>query len=393
MEGFTYQLPCQIIYGEEASHDLAAALQTIKSVQTAVVVTDHTLYTLGILDKLLAHMKAAGIHVSVYAETKSNPTANNIDEVAYLIRDHKAEAVIGVGGGSSIDVAKTAALVANGNKSAADYALGRQPFPYRDIVSAAIPTTAGTGAEVTSTVIYSDADNRKLWAWDKRMAPDIAVLDPSLTVDLPASLTAATGIDAMVHAIEACTGKARNPLIEAYSLQAIRLVRMYLPLVLEEPNHVEARGQLLIAAMLGGAAIEGGATGIAHNIGHALSTTAGLHHGKAVALAMYHTYHWNVEQAEDKAYTFAEIAKALGVKEDGRSEKELARAGADQFQHVVEQLPVPMQADEAGLANISASEIISACLAEENQPMRTNNCAWMNEATLTKVINKMLQQS
>ena len=165
--------------------------------------------------------------------------------------------MVGLGGGSALDIAKLAAAIAPADEAAEHYALAANPLPLGGLPRILIPTTAGTGSEVTRTSVITSADGRKLWAWGDALRADLAILDPTLTTGLPAMLTAATGIDALVHAIEACTVRRGNPLADAYGLHAIRLIAGgALRRALADPDDLDARGEMMIAAALAGIAFD-----------------------------------------------------------------------------------------------------------------------------------------
>jgi alcohol dehydrogenase class IV len=253
-----------------------------------------------------------------------------------------------------------------------------------------IPTTSGTGAEVTSTVVFSTDEKRKVWGWDADMAPELAILEPKFTVALPDFLTAATTLDALVHSIEACAGKRSNPFIEALSLQSIRLITNHFETALHNPADLVARGNLALAATLAGMAIEQGGTGIAHCIGHALGTLGRIHHGRAVSIALTAAYAWN---AEESIKIHAEIARALGVKEAGLTEEELALAGADAFNRLVEKSGLKISLQDDGLSPADIDNLVEIAFSEENTPMRLNNCRVATKEDMKQFASKILTPS
>lgn len=388
MNAHSFHVPSQVVYGAGKASSLDAIVLELSSTGNVVLISDKALVGLGVVAQVEASLSENGLNTFVYDDVESNPTFANIDGAAALIRQTNSDVVIGVGGGSPLDVAKTASLVAGDVFGAEHYALMANPFPAKTVKTIAIPTTAGTGAEVTSTTIYSDTAHRKLWAWDQAMVPELAVLDPNLTTKLPPFLTAATGLDAMIHAFEAITGQATNPFIEAQGLHAIRLVAENLPQVLADPEDIEARGHLLIASTLAGIAIEHGGTGLAHNLGHALSTVGRLHHGRAVAVGLYHTYEWNLES--DRVVIFAKIARALGVVGTFESEKELALAGASTYRQLVLDSPIELDLTADGLTSEDMNHLTTTCLAEENQPMRENNCRYASDGEIRHFTKQLL---
>lgn len=241
------------------------------------------------------------------------------------------------------------------------YLLGRSPWVGK-APAVMIPTTSGTGSEVTRTSILADGTGRKLWAWGDELLPEAVLLDPELTRSLPAALTAATGLDAFVHALEATTGRNRNHLIESQALAAIRLIGASLSEAVHAPANLEARQQMQEAACLAGMAIDNGGTGIAHNIGHALGSLYHLPHGVAVALAVEASLAWSIEGHEA---IFDPSAHALmpGSSADALPGLFTELADASAF----DQALVPfldLEMDAATLAEVMQ--------AEENAPMANN---------------------
>lgn len=387
---FEFMPRTRIAYGIDRSLQIGKDVKEISGDNKAVLVTDPGVMKVGLADIVLKALEEEGIETRVFNNIQSDPTAVSIDEAAEIIRTFGAKCVIGLGGGSAMDVAKMAALVAGADYSAMHYALMANPFAPKVVKSIMLPTTSGTGAEVTSTVVFSNDEKRKVWGWDTDMAPDLAILEPKFTVALPDFLTAATTLDALVHAIEACTGKRTNPFIEALSLQAIRLIGKNMERAIQKPDDLEARGNLALAATLAGMAIEQGGTGIAHCIGHALGTIGRIHHGRAVSIALNVTYAWNTDEA---VRIHAEIARALGVQEEGLTEKELALAGAKEFSRLVEASGLKVSLQDDGLTETDVDRFVDIMLSEENAPMRLNNCRLATEEELKHFAYEILRPS
>ena len=176
----------------------------------------------------------------------------SLDTAAKLIRTARPSVVVGLGGGSALDVAKLATVLASADQGAEYYALTANPLPPKAANIVLLPTTAGTGAEVTRTAVFTNSGNQKVWAWGHELAADFVILDPELTLSLPDSLTAATGLDAMVHAIEACIVKKSHSLVRSFALHAIRLGIHNLEKAIEHPQDLDVRANLLIASTLAG---------------------------------------------------------------------------------------------------------------------------------------------
>jgi alcohol dehydrogenase class IV len=348
---------------EHLSDDVSALTEKDAAV---VLISDPGLAHVGILDRVKSILEGSGRKVAVFAGLQSDPIAKSVDHAASFVRGLREPCVVGLGGGSALDVAKLAAVIAEGDLSAENCALSYHPFPKASLKKIMIPTTAGTGAEVTRTCVFSTNEGRKVWAWGEELRPDLVILDPTLTISLPAHLTAATGLDAVVHAIEACTVQRRNCFADAFGLHAIRLAKNHLLTAIEQPEDLNARGGMLLAATLAGAAIDSTGTGVAHSIGHALATISGVHHGRAVAIGLDAALGWNETAAPDAHNA---VAEALG----GRRGVDSA---AQTFRTLLEQTGIKRSLAEE---RIDPEKLAAVMMAEENRPMLKNNARPIRE--------------
>ncbi len=370
---FSFQSPTRIAFGLGRIDKLGADLARLGGDGAAVLlVSDPGVAEAGLVARVSAVLENAGLAVATFTDVKSDPLAASADAAAELARGRGAAAVVGLGGGSALDTAKLAAALAPAEAPAEHYALGANPLPRGGLPRVCVPTTAGTGSEVTRTSVITSADARKLWVWGEGLRADLALLDPSLTLGLPAGLTAATGIDATVHAIEGCTVRRANPLADAYCLQAIRLLAGgALVRAVEAPDDVEARGTVLLAATLAGIGFDATGTGIAHAMGHALGALAGVHHGRAVGLCLNAALAWNAEAAPTP---HAAVAGALGAPCDGLDDEAAAALAAPAFTELIAAVGLPVSLADAGLGEADAGRLAELTMAPENTPMRDANC-------------------
>ncbi|WP_408008132.1 iron-containing alcohol dehydrogenase [Pseudalkalibacillus sp. A8] len=385
---FEFTPKTRVAYGIGRYLQIGNDVKSLSGESKAVLVTDPGVVRVGLADLVLKALEAEGVETRLFSNVQSDPSADSIDEAAEVIRAFGSACAIGLGGGSAMDVAKMAAFVAGGEQPTMHYALMANPFPYKKIKTIMLPTTSGTGAEVTSTVVFSTPEKRKVWGWDANMATELAILEPEFTKALPRFLTAATTLDALVHAIEACTGKRTNPFIEALSLQSVQLIAENFEKALETPDDLEARGNLALAATLAGMAIEQGGTGIAHCIGHALGTVGRIHHGRAVAIALHVAYKWNAEEAVG---IHAKIAKAMGADGTGLTEKELALAGAEEYSRLVHVSGLKLSLAEDGLTKENIEKFVQTMQSQENAPMLNNNCRQASTEDLQKFATSILE--
>ena len=316
---------------------------------TVLMVADPALKTLGITGLAVDVLARAGFEAHVYDGFNGEPGEADIDAAAALARRHGARVVIGLGGGSALDTAKLAACCAVSGLAASAYALCATPLPKNRLPIIAVPTTAGTGSEVTRVSVYADANKVKVWAWGEELKPDVAILDPELTVAVPPAVTGGTGLDALVHAIEAATNKQANPGNDLYCLKAISLIAANLQRAVTHPDDIAARGAMLLASCYGGIGIDNCGTALAHNISHAVANLAPIAHGRATGLAMRATIDW---VAEGNRAGFARVAAAMGAEDPVAAYDRLVRAsGVDQATNLPGVTPAALAQQMAAPAN------------------------------------------
>ncbi len=281
--------------------------------ERVLLVIDRFLAKAGVAERIRAALAAGRRTLSLWDDLAGEPSGAQIDAAADLARRDRVQAVVGIGGGSALDVAKLVAAIAPGAARVEHYAFCAHPLPARPLPAVCVPTTAGTGSETTHTAVFTNAAGRKAWAWGPELAAAKAILDSSLTVSLPATLTAATGIDALVHAVESCTNANRFEANDLLAHAAIRLVARHLPTAVREPQNLAAREGMLVASCYAGIAINNAGTAIAHNIAHALGSLGKVHHGRAAGLGLRASLPWSLDAS---APAFAAVADALGGPRD-----------------------------------------------------------------------------
>jgi alcohol dehydrogenase len=314
MQSFTLAATPEIVFGNGKLSELPARVTAMAGKGAPVaIVADPILTKLGLVPKLVEGLAAASHEAVVYDGFAGEPKHVDIDKAAALARDGKAKAVIGLGGGTALDTAKLVASCAVSGRRAESYQLCETPLPRDPLPLIAIPTTAGTGAEATRTVIFSNARHEKVWAWGDELKPVLALLDPELTIGVPPGVTAATGLDALVHAIEASTNRNRHDANDVFCHRAIGLIAANLERAVKTPGDLDARGALLLGSCYAGIGIDNCGTALAHNISHAMADLAPVPHGRATGLAMLATIGW-VKEGNREAY--AKVARAMGGPEE-----------------------------------------------------------------------------
>ncbi len=384
---FTYNLTPSIKFGCGLAAKIGKELESQCDGKRVVMISDPGVVGTGLTEGAVTSLKKNGFGVDLFSDLTGEASAKSVGTAADLIRTIKPSAVIGLGGGSALDVAKLATVLASANQKAEYYALTANPLPPKATNIVLLPTTAGTGAEVTRTAVFTNSANQKVWAWGHELAADLVILDPELTLSLPESLTAATGLDAMVHAIEACIVKKSHPLVHSFALHAIRLGVQNLEKAIAQPEDLDTRGKLLIASTLAGMALDGAGAGLAHSIGHALGTIAGIHHGRAVALALDVVFPKNATTAIE---AHVEIAAALGVQPRTEPPEVLAKMGAQAYGDFIRRTGIAMSLKQDGLCEDDLERLVDVIYSSENTPMRDNNCYSASEEDIRKFARRLL---
>jgi len=344
-----------------------------------LVVADPGVSALGTTARVAAAIEAGGHRAVVFDDIRSDPKEAQVRTAVDIGRSFGVTAVVCLGGGSAVDAGKLIAATARCDDDVTAFRLAARPLPSSGLAKICIPTTAGTGSETTAVSVLSDDAGLKSWYWGAALKADRVVLDPELTVALPAHLTAATGVDALVHAIEACTNRSAFPANDVYGLEAIRLVARHLATAVAEPDDLAARGGMLLAAAFAGIAIDNAGTALAHNIAHALGSLVPIHHGRAVAIAMAATLDWNIE---GNAQGFAEVAEPLGL---GRDPRRLP-AWFDRF---IRSLGIKVSlADE--VKGVDAAVLARRMAAPENAAMRAANVRPVTDEDLEPLAGMVL---
>jgi len=310
-----WSFPTRIVYGDGAAKTVDAEVRRAGGTR-ALIVTDEGVRSAGLIDPLLEALEEGGIAAEVFDAISSNPLETEVLSATDAYNKAKADVIVAVGGGSPLDVGKIVRVAATHPLPLSQYddAIGGDA----KIVEAmppmiAIPTTAGTGSEVgRSGVVTIQATNKKTVIFAPGLLPDAAILDPALTATLPPRTTAATGMDALTHCIEAYLAQGEHPMADAIALQGIAMIKANLETAVRDGGDLGARGAMLQASMMGAVAFQKG-LGACHSLAHPLSAEHGLHHGLANALCLPAVLDFNRQAVPDK---IAKIAKLLGARGD-----------------------------------------------------------------------------
>jgi acyl-CoA reductase-like NAD-dependent aldehyde dehydrogenase/alcohol dehydrogenase class IV len=340
--GFTWTGPTKLSIGPGRVAGVADELARL-GVKRVLLISDRGIEKTGLLERVYG---ALGSMLSAsFLDVTQDSSLAIVDAATLVGRQAGVDGVISVGGGSAIDTAKAVAACLGAGGKAIDH-LGVQMLRGTPVPHLVVPTTAGTGSEVTNTAVIHHVDaKRKVYIVDDKLIPAVAILDATLTTGLPRGLTASTGMDALTHAIEAVVSKQGNPISEGLALQAIRMVAQHLPACIETPNDTEARAQMQIASSIAGSAFSVAGVGLVHGMSHALGARVRVPHGTANGILLPHVMRWNAQAAGAK---LALVAQALGVP-SGTPESEQALAAADQVSALLARIGHPQKLSEVGV--------------------------------------------
>ena len=314
----------------------------------ALVVTDPGLIKFGVTTLVTDVLDTAGIAYEVFSDVKPNPTVTNVRQGIDAYHKSGADFMIAVGGGSAIDTAKAIGIVVNNPEFADIVSLeGCAPTKHKSVPVIALPTTAGTAAETTiNYVIIDEAKQKKMVCVDPNDIPAVAVIDSELMYSLPRSLTAATGMDALTHAIEGYITKGAWAMSDMFEIEAIRMIARHLPVAVEHPTDVEARDGMAVAQYIAGMAFSNVGLGLVHGMAHPLGSLFDVPHGVANALLLPTVMEYNMPACLDK---YPEIARAMGVNTDGMSREEASQAACSAVKELAVRVGIPQHLSELGI--------------------------------------------
>lgn len=312
-------------------------------------------------------LDAEGIPYEIFSDVKPNPTVTNIKNGIAAFKASGADFIIAIGGGSSIDTAKGIGIVVNNPEFEDIVSLeGCAPTKHKSVPIIALPTTAGTAAETTINYVIIDEDKqKKMVCVDPNDIPAVAIIDAELMYSLPKSLTAATGMDALTHAIEGYITKAAWAMSDMFELEAIRMIARYLPVAVEEPKNPDARNGMAVAQYIAGMAFSNVGLGLVHGMAHPLGSLFDIPHGVANAVLLPTIMEFNKEKCLDK---YPEIARAMGVDTTGMSREEASQAAVDAVKALSIKVGIPQHLSELGITEKDLPRLAEQALADVCTP-------------------------
>jgi alcohol dehydrogenase class IV len=307
---FELRYPGRLIFGNGCFDRLGEVARELG--RKAMVVTGRrAMKRAGTLDRALELLKDAGVETVTFDRVEPEPSTDTVDDGREVAREEGCDLVIGIGGGSAMDVAKAIACLARHEGPASDYQTGRRKIEHEGLPFIAVPTTAGTGAEVTKNSVLIDRSRTvKASIRSPLMLAKVALLDPMLTLSAPPPITAASGMDALTQAIESYVSLASNPVSDALAIRAITYIHDFLPRAFEAGDDLEAREKVMLGSFMTGLSFANASLGAVHGLAHPTGAHFGIPHGVVCAILLPHVMRFNLEVRRGK---YAEIATAMGA--------------------------------------------------------------------------------
>lgn len=357
MKDFEFKMPARVKFGEGISKQIGQVLRDM-GYNKVFIATDKGIVAAGIIAQIEEGLKAGNFDYVVYDEMIPDPTIEVVDAAADVLKKSGADVVLAVGGGSPIDTAKAICLLQTHEGSIRDYLFGGTKSVTKPIMPLiCIPTTAGTGSEMTAASVITNNQNKtKVSVTHENLIPKYALIDPMLQLGCPPFITGTTGMDALTHAIESYISTRSNPISEAMSLQAIRMIGKHIRTAVGNGSTVEARSNMAVASTIAGVAFLNGGLGVVHGIGQTLGAFVHVPHGVAMTLLLPYCMERTVVGNFEK---FKDIAIALGKDVTGMDDRDAAFAAVDAVFEMAEDIRVPMRLSELDPAKRHCSEKIT----------------------------------
>ena len=372
-------------FGPGARKELPGVVARM-GLKKALIVTDSGLLQFGVAKMVTDVLDEAGIAYDVFSEVKPNPTVTNVKKGVQAFKASGADFLIALGGGSSIDTAKGIGIIITNPEFGDVVSLeGCAPTQNKSVPIVALPTTAGTAAETTINYVIIDEENRKkMVCVDPNDIPAVAIVDAELMYSLPKGLTAATGMDALTHAIEGLITKGAWEMSDMFEIEAIRMIRKYLELAVFEPKNPIGRNGMAVAQYIAGMAFSNVGLGVVHGMAHPMGSLFDVPHGVANALLLPTVMEYNAPVCLDK---YVEIAKAMEVYESGMSKEEASKAACEAVRSLAVKVGIPQHLSELGITEADIPALAAQAITDVCTP---GNPREVTEEVIIELYKKVL---
>ncbi|MCD5398037.1 iron-containing alcohol dehydrogenase [candidate division NPL-UPA2 bacterium] len=378
---FTFRVAPKIIFGNGAVEKVGEEAKKWGG-SKALLISDEGIAKAGLLKRVEEPLAKEGLEVAIFDRVEPEPWVETADEAGEMARKKNCDLIIGVGGGSCMDIAKAAAVLATNEDKAKDYQ-GLNKVPKPGLPKIMVPTTAGTGSEITFTSVLSNKEPKgKGGINSPYLFPELALLDPLLTLSMPSLITASTGMDALTHAIEAYTSLQATAITDTLALKAVTLLARNLPQAVAESQNVEVRENMLLGSLLAGIVLANAGVGAVHALAYPLGGLYRIPHGVANGLMLPYVMEFNLEKSLEK---FAQVARAMGEEVESLSLREAAQRSVEAVTKLSEEVSVPQKIKklEAGIREKDFPQMAAAAM-KVTRPLE-NNPRLMTEGEAIKI--------
>ena len=372
---FSFKTARMILVGNGAIEKIPEEVEKL-STKKPLIVTDKGIVTSGIVGKLTEVLEGSGIKVDILDDVEAEPSTEFVSKCVRKVMDKGYDLIIGLGGGSCMDVAKIISVMLTNGGSIYDY-IGVEKIPKAGLPTILIPTTSGTGSEVTpNAIVTNKKEQLKQGIVSHYLLPHLAVVDPSLTISLPAKLTAYTGMDALTHSIESYVSANASPLSDIVALESIRLISRSLRNAVNNGGDIKARYDMSLGSLLGGIALSNAGTGGVHALAYPLGGRFGIPHGLANALMLRYVIKFNIPGNPVK---FARIAREMGEDVEGLSAEEAAKKAQEAVSKISDDVGIPKRLRDVGIPKEALAKLaesaskVSRLLANNPRQMRVED--------------------
>jgi alcohol dehydrogenase class IV len=360
MKDFMFKAPTKLVFGVNAALNMKGILESL-SVHKIFVVTDKVIEKTPSFIALIKNLRNGDFDVQIFSDTEADPPIEVVDAAANVLKKNKADIVIAVGGGSSIDTAKAMCMLETNEGSIKEYLFGgTKTVINKALPLICVPTTAGSGSEVTAACVITDNENNiKLSVTHEYLMPLYAVIDPIMQMGMPEIITASTGMDALTHAIEAYISLNSEPISDAYAEKAIRLIGANIRTATHNPSNIEARSNMAIASVLAATSFVNAGLGAVHGIAQSMGGVAHTPHGIANSLILPYVMEHNMVGNVEK---FANIAKLLGESTKGLSVRQQAMVAITAVRNMAKDIRIPTSLREVNITREMFPEIVKGTM-------------------------------
>jgi alcohol dehydrogenase class IV len=367
------------------------SLSTIQEIPAAygaekvLIITDQGVWNAGLIEKPKTILESAGFRVAVIHDTPPEPAVDQVKTIFQQAKTLEGQMIIGIGGGSAMDVAKLVSVLLT-NDVSLEQLLGKTQIAHRGLPTLMVPTTAGTGSEATpNAIVLVPEEEVKIGIVNNKLIPDCVILDPMMTLNLPPAVTAATGMDALAHAIECYTSKKANPFSDTFALKAVGLISNSLRRAYREGQNIDARHDMLLGALFGGMCISTSGTTAVHALAYPLGGKYRMPHGLSNAVLLPHIMQFNLDAVEDR---FRDIAVAMGLDVAGLTTRKAAEKMIENLYALNKDLNIPSGIAAQGVTEADLDVLVEA--ASKVTRLLGNNPKPLTKSDIRAIYRRLL---